>query len=429
MLGVAVLVALLAADGPFDVDGTIIVEARGGEAPIASGFAPETMVVGIITPDLGAQYSRPGARLRVDYSLRIFARETGTGPTTAPLLLHTVILGGDLRASRLTDLRARATVLEGAADYGYLPQVFGANQATLVVVPKIFSVTGDVGGRQRISRTTTLELDVTGTHHRSIGDSAFLVTGPNGEVVPSVLPRFTSITVTPDVALRLSARDTLTLSTAAEYNYISPLSSLPLAGAQSSTFALTSLTVVPAVALQTQVARHSKVDLKAGVAVTRVTKSNAADTTILSPVGLAGIDHRVMGTAETALHATGKAEVGYYLDPILGTAASRGTAAAALTAVFPPSWTVAVQGVFSSTLTAHPLPSDMGPVYFDEVTATVEIPVRHRLSDSVIMEFGGRWSDRSPYYTAPNFGFHQRQLWAYVMLIGTTRDVHRTTTP
>jgi hypothetical protein len=40
------------------------------------------------------------------------------------------------------------------------------------------------------------------------------------------------------------------------------------------------------------------------------------------------------------------------------------------------------------------------------------------LSNNVMLEFGGRWADRSPFFTTPFYGFHQRQLWLYVLLTG-----------
>ena len=96
-------------------------------------------------------------------------------------------------------------------------------------------------------------------------------------------------------------------------------------------------------------------------------------------------------------------------------------------------WTAALQAVFGTNLSGQPL--DAGPagpllaITPDETAASVALPIRHRASDNLILEFGGRWSDRGPHLSASNFAFHQRELWAYVMLTATTRHLPRWTTP
>jgi hypothetical protein len=111
----------------------------------------------------------------------------------------------------------------------------------------------------------------------------------------------------------------------------------------------------------------------------------------------------------------------YYLDPVLGTPATHVFATGSFYLGLPQNWTIGLQGSFVSSLKDHPLGSAPPFTYPDEIAAAAELPVRHLLSRDLLLEFGGKWADRSPFFTAPNYGFHQRQLWVYVMLTGATR--------
>jgi len=61
----------------------------------------------------------------------------------------------------------------------------------------------------------------------------------------------------------------------------------------------------------------------------------------------------------------------------------------------------------------------------DETALFVSVPVRHPLSDHLLAEFGGRYTERAPAWPRAIFSFHQRQLWAYVMLAASSRSARR----
>jgi hypothetical protein len=53
----------------------------------------------------------------------------------------------------------------------------------------------------------------------------------------------------------------------------------------------------------------------------------------------------------------------------------------------------------------------------------VEVPFRYRWSSQLMVEIGGRYSERAPNLFADDFAWRYRELWAFVTLTGTS---HRT---
>jgi hypothetical protein len=179
------------------------------------------------------------------------------------------------------------------------------------------------------------------------------------------------------------------------------------------------------VGLSTLFERHASLDIHAGVAFNHLVSSLMTQPNTFTPVAGATWEQRLVSLREWTLTSTVHDSVDYYVDPILAIAAPRDSAAVGVTLFLPPTWWVGLEGNFSTSLSAHSLGDPTN--YPDEVGAGVNVPVRHTLSENLSMEFGGRWSDRTPFFTAPNFGFHQRQLWLYVSLSGTTRRTKRPT--
>jgi hypothetical protein len=90
MSGLAQIAALLFTIlGQIDLNGAVAAEARGGEAPLVPGDAPEPSFVSILTPAVELQYLDRGLDLRAGYNLRILLRETSTYQNFVPLYLHT----------------------------------------------------------------------------------------------------------------------------------------------------------------------------------------------------------------------------------------------------------------------------------------------------------------------------------------------------
>jgi hypothetical protein len=423
--GLVQFVAAFAMAGQLDVGGTVTIETRGGEAPLTPGQEPEAAWAGILTPALDLRYHAPAVELRAGYDLRMYLRESGSAPNAAPLYLHRWVLRADTRPNARLRTTSSATVLEGAADYGYLPYIVGTNQATLVIVPRIFSAAVEERLQVNASETVTLELLLSASHHRPLGNASTLppvqAAATNGSTTPVAypLPRFTSASAMPAVDIRLSRTEVLRLSSILELQYISSLISLDAANTLESQ-SLESFTVVPTTGLLSVLARNSTLDLRVGVALNHLASSRIEANSV-SPVGGVIFDQRLVSLRESVLKTTLGAMIDFYVDPILATASPRGVATASLSLALPDGWVMALEGNFGSSLSGHPRTNGVDVIYPDEVAASASMPVRHRVSDYLTMEFGGRWSDRAPYFDAPNFAFHQRQLWIYLLLTGTTR--------
>jgi hypothetical protein len=437
MLGLAQLAALIFAAGQFDLSGTVIAETRAGAAPTTAGAASEASVLGILTPAVDLLYLSPRLELRLDYALRIFWRETDQDASGIPVYLHTGTITASARATRRLRLSGTLQVSEGAADYSYLPILVGTNQATLVSVPQIFVATARAGGELDLSHRTKLQLELNGAYRRSIGDPNAIPPGmvpptPTGVAPPpTVFPTFTLVSAKPGVAIRLSPVDDLELSSAATYQYASPVSVVPLNGSGVPVNrTVTSLSVTPRVGWRVRTARSDEIRFGAGVAFSHLTGTDAADANPISPVADVAFRGVVVSGRDFVLRTSVGGTVDYFLDPVLGTSGPRGTVSAGLLLTLPSEWTAGLDGNFSTTLTSHPTIASAAmptPVYPDETSAAVVVPVRHRISDSLFMEIGARWSDRGVQIFAPHFGFHAHEYWFYVQLTTTSRQIPRST--
>jgi len=75
--------------------------------------------------------------------------------------------------------------------------------------------------------------------------------------------------------------------------------------------------------------------------------------------------------------------------------------------------------VFSEPLTDEQKMANVTPP--DETAVFANIPVRYRASRHLLTEFGLRLANRGPSVLNDWYGFHQHQIWLYVLLTGTTQ--------
>jgi hypothetical protein len=429
MWGLVLGATLLLTAGKFDLDGTIASETRAGETPLIPDQASKPAAVTILTPDVGAQYLASTLRLNFDYSLRIFLREDADENHFHPIYLHTWTLAGRSRPTRLAEVEGLAQVALGATDYAYLPGLYGNNQAALANVPDIFSATARVRGQQAVSPAVRLELGLGATYQEQIDLPAQTPTPPMpvNPMMPGVLtfdalPTYSTVAVKPGASVILSDADQLTLASEVQAIHVSGLDSdLTIDPTGGPKHTLTSVDVQPTVTWRSHLTETSSLALSAGVTYGRIYSSYPVQKTSVTPVGGAMYDHRLISQRQVVARTTLGVAMDYYFDPILGEVTPHASATASVMLAFPREWSLGLEGNFVTTLSAHPV----GNLYPDEVAAALSIPVRHRVSDYFFFEFGGRWSDRSPFFDTPAYGFHQRQLWLYVMFTATTRSVHR----
>jgi hypothetical protein len=433
--------------GQLEVNPSLTTETRAGEAPIIYGGAPEASLVEVLTPSAELYYHGQRLELLTNYELRMFWRSTRDDPHPSPLYLNTVNLTLTAHPSRTLILKLNGVATEGQADYTYLPTIYGPNQAALGVAPRIFSANGTGGADLHVTPLVIAGIALQAVYTRPIDEAQSTVPGttfttpsttpltaPTTLRTAYVLPHFTSFSGTPGAAFHLSRTDDLAASMGVEYQHISGLNALTADGTVQPVGALSALIVMPTLGVHRYLAPRSELTLKVGLAVTHLVGDFTGSPYAISPIGAAILDARLMNLRQVVLHARVSPALEYYLDPVLGTTATHAVVNASLYLGLPKNWTIGLQGSFVTSLRAH-LPPTLTPTttttaatttttpinYPDEVAASVELPIRHLLSDDILFEFGGRWADRSPFFTAPDFGFHQRQLWLYVLFTGTTR--------
>jgi len=432
VLGLVPVAALLFVAGQFDANGIVVAETRAGQAPRVPGLPSEATVLGVLAPTLDLQYLSRSLELHIDYSIRIFWRESDQDSNFVPVYLHTGSVRAASRLTRRFQLTGSAEVSEGAVDYSYLPILLGTTQATLVTVPQFFLATATAGAAFNATATTTLEMTANAVHRRPIGDPNAVPAGAGAvpplstgtAPAPYVLPTFDSVSAVPSVVIRLSPISAMALSSLVLYQSMSPISSIASNGSTLTfTESLTGLNVVPRIGWRGHPSRNSELGLSAGVAYSRLERSDTGTTTTIDPVAAAAFSGLLVAERDFVLKTTLGTSVDSYLDPVLGSSGLRGTIAGGVRLALPSSWTLAIEGNFATAFEAHPQTIASATVYPDETSAALSIPIRHRVSDNVIAELGGRWSNRGRQIFAPEFSFHQRELWIYLLLTATSRRV------
>jgi hypothetical protein len=397
-------------------EASVASELRAGEAPLIPGAVPRAFIAEILIPRLALELRNPGVVFAAWYSPRIFWEDPNPSSASEPLIFHMFGLTLDARTSRNVRLTALATGAIGEPDYSILPLVFGAGtQSTLPPVVEMASEIGQARVTDKLSPRWGIGLGGQASHWQ------WLDLAP-GAVGPNVVTRQTSLTAEPAVDYFLTARDTLGLRTAVGW-----VSYSTGAGA---------FTITPAATWERKLDRGADLSLRLGVAYAHLLGSVPQGTV---PVLGTGERHAVapVGSGEIVLHLARRDEilflgraiagVDYYFDPVLGTGQPRGSAAAELTAVSVPNWTVNLRGDFATVLQSVPAPP--GGVPPDATAFSLTLAVRRRVTENFYAELGGRWANRGPTLDTPDFRFDQRQLWAYLSLIGTTRPIPRPTLP
>jgi hypothetical protein len=431
--------------GQLEVIPAATVEAKAGEAPLQYGKPPTAMLVEVVTPGVGLGYVGRRLDLLAGYQLRIAWQNTQNEPAPTPLLLHLVNLTMTARPTRRLVVKLTGTAYEGRTDYTYLPAILGQGQAALTLPPAILSANLSGSAELHVTELATAGIAVQAVRNQPLGEAplsrrnttlttptlAPLPTTPPPPPAPVLrLPYFTSFAATPGVAVRLSHADDLSSAVGVQYQHVSDFSAVDASGALHPGSAISAVIVSPAVGFHRTVTPHSEFMLRVGLAVTHLDSELAGTANSVTPIGSADLNFRLLNTRRAILQAKLTESVDYYLDPVLATGADHSFTTAALDLGLPKNWTIALEGSFVTPFAAHPqLTPSATPnqpptlTYFDEVGAAAQLAARHLAWNELLLEFGGRWADRAPFFTVPaasNPGFHQRQLFLFVMLSGTT---------
>jgi hypothetical protein len=408
-----------AAPGQLDVIPAAIVEFRAGEAPIVYGQPPTAMLVEVVTPGVGIGYVGKRLELLAGYDLRIAWENTIKNPAPGPLFLHNVNLTMTGRPTRRLVLKLTGTAFEGQSDYTYIASSILPTQTTLATPPKILSANLTGSAELHVTELATAGIALQAVHNQPIDQTA---------ATAYPLPYFTSFAATPGVTVRVSHTDDLSSAIGVQYQHVSDLNQVDASGTAHPGSAVSAFIVSPELGFHRILSPHSEFTLKAGLALTHLESVVEGNSNSVSPIGSAAFVLRLMNLRQAVLQARLTESVDYYLDPILATAADHSYTTAALDLGLPKSWTIALEGSFVTPFEAHPQPQPAGtpPIYYDEIAASAELSARHLLSNDLLLEFGGLWGDRRPFFGAPgpyDTGFHQRQLFVFVRLSGTTHPL------
>lgn len=409
------LVALVALSGDLRVQGDATSESRAGETPILAGQPSQAFVAEVLTPLVALTYRDAGVIFEVSYAPRIYWADPNPLGRLAPLLLHTVNLTLDDQMTPRFRLLAAATGSVGEADYTTLTQILGTVQGALPPVQDLASVTGRASIRGDLAERWKLELGAGGLYWK------WLQAPPN--LPPQTILWQASAAEDATLLYRVTPRHDLGFGVAfAQARY---------------SFGLDVLTIGPTATWKVRLTPSDDLRLMLGLAYVRTDGPMPAGTMPLlgpsgqavSPVGAFEFLSRVARADEVWFSALAKGGVDFYVDPVIGTAVPRASIEAGIAAAKVPDWLATLRGGFATPIRTTPFVVPAGVVAPDETAFAVTLSLRKRFSMNFFGEVGVRWADRGPALVTPDFHFHQRQLYLYVELIGTTRQVPTPKTP
>ena len=414
------LVTLLAS--PFDLNAGVATEFRAGQSPISANQESQAFVAALATPQVDAELKDRRMDLRLAYFPRfVWQSPNPLDRTVRPLFLNQGSLALTAQPTGRVTVSARAAGAYGEPDYATLAALLGTGQGTpqangqaaVPTVEKILTVSGGAGVVGDVSRRFRLTFGADGTHIQPVTEQQ-AVAPPMGTMVAPPIPLLdqTTVSVRSGAAYRLTRTDDLGLDASASHvSFAPPPGSGPEGGVE----------LALAGAMLTWRTHLSNVDeLHVGVGV-----SEAHDLGVVTRIPGRQVFAPAVN-ADVLLHS-GSADgyglwtrfrggVDEFVDPVLAEAYPRALASAQVAVVLPPCWSAGVQGEFTTSLRTTAVAGDP-----DETAFSVSLPVRYRVNANVFVEVGGRWSERAPALASSDFGFREKQLWAYFALTATTR--------
>ena len=280
----------------------------------------------------------------------------------------------------------------------------------------MFTVNALGDGSWRASRRTTLFLFASGTYRQSLDDLPSTGSGAPGT---PALPTQTLVALTPAGRYALDRRTSLEVRVG--------IGDIDIAGSRRGSSAsgrVNILTLQPQVGLIRDLSRAQQLRLFAGLthAIVLSSPDDSRDWRTLTPLFRGDLSSLLWRAPAASVSALLGLEAAWQPDPMLGLAVWRATAFANLDAQLGPRWGAAVRASFTTDLNSPVWVDDRT---LDETIVQVEVPFRYRWSSQLVVEMGGRYSERAPNLFADKFAWRSRELWAFVTLTGTT---HRTRT-
>jgi hypothetical protein len=389
-------------------------QTRAGEAPLLPDAVPHTFAAELLIPRLALFLRYPDLTLSVWYAPRIFIQDPTPPGTSGALLLHTFGLTLNALPSRVVTLTGNVAGAVGEPDYATLPLVLGTTQAAFpsTTIIKLASATALGRMDARLTRRWDLMLALQAFYWHYIDYDA-------ADISPNTVAGQANGSAELGAMYRLTPLQQLGLSTT-------------VGGALYSSYG-GMVTVTPAAIWKAQLTQREDLRVTLGM-----TYAQAVGTAVPGTVPLLGGEGSAVspiGSADLTAHLarrdgvlfTGhlRGGVDYFLDPVLGTAAPRGFAGLESDTLAASGWATLLRGDFATALRTTPYPVAPGQLQPDETVFAVTLSVRRPVNQHLLAELGGVWGNRGPALFAPDFHFHQRQLWVYLSITGTTRPVPR----
>lgn len=391
-----------------DLTGSVRMEAQAGEAPTITNPVSSFYEAALLRPDITLQLSSPTTETRVFEALRLFLRRPKITNREGPLYLNMLQAEHTGHSGERLKWAFRLNSTAGEVDYVALSQVLG-QQATLPDTLNIFTAdaSGSIG--YRLTRQWRLDSQVAVLRRQTWGS-----TQPAGTSAPPVgsppagasLPTETDASLEPRLEFAMSRRQIGQLRV--------KFTHYDLAGSTQ----LEATEVEARLGWRYQLARHHELQLEAGIAVASAPQPSdpTRPWTSLSPLAKVLLASSLPLTPTTFLRSRASGEVLWYLDPVLGVALPRGQIDANLAIEVNPSWMFEVYVQAATDISRHPLPDS--PI---ETFISAGAPLRYRVNRNWLVELGGRYSQRGPHLTAPDFSLGQTELLGYLAVTATTR--------
>ncbi len=394
---------------------TQVTSSSAAGSPVTTSVpAEQPQVVVAATPLLSLRWLDGVDDLRVESASRILWRPEPL-PDSRPLFLETLEATHTRHPSRRSRLRLNFLASYGEQDYTSLQQQL-SNQPALPLATTMLMLDATGGASWRSSRRTTLDIQL-GAMYRRAFDTSTLVNGTAGSSASTVptLPTQYTLTAAPGLAFALTRRS----SVDAVVSVIDTDSQeVELASGQPGD--LNVLLIQPQVGIREELTGRQQLHLAAGFSYAVTLRRTDIANLTWYPAPLLQIDliSVLQRTRTAVVRSTLGAGTTEFVDPVLGAVVSRGLAQAGVDAQLG-LWSVGARCAFATDL-SRTLPT-IGNVFPDETAVSAEIPVRYRTSRHLVVELGGRYTERAPHLGAPGFAWHNRELWLYLNLTASSR--------
>jgi hypothetical protein len=400
------------------------IETRVGEAPtgtqqVTSGqtgqavtvAAEQAQVMVVATPSLRLHWLADIDDLQADSSSRILWRPVPL-LHSRPLFLETFGVTHIRRPSGRSSWRLDLRGTYGEQDYTSLSQQF-ANQPALPLSTTMFMVNGTAETLWRSSRRSTLTFQLGAVHRQSL-DGQTTAGEASATTFFTPLPTQTTVTATPALLFALTRHSVVQASVP-----VSDYDIQKIVQPTSQTGQLNVVSVQPQLNLLEELTRRHQLHLLAGFTYAAVLHGPNTDLGYhFTPLTQVDLNSHLYRARTSAVDSSVGAGTSYYVDPVLGRGVWRGIAQASVNAQMGFHWSAGARVAFSTDITA---PAVAGGPPVDGTLAAADFSVRYRWPNLLVAEFGGRFSERAPRLSSPDFTWHERELWAFLSLYAATR--------